>query len=97
MDPSILGLIKRIVDYKWHGEGDYDKLKREVESIKDKETRERLEEYLEEAREFSNKVALEKEVEQELLEEWLLEKKPIKMKYKSGKYVFDLKDEEGEE
>ncbi len=94
MDENIPELIRKIVEYKWHGEGDYASLKKDVSEVSDDRTREVLESYLEEAREFVNKNAIERDVEKELLEEWLLNTKPIKMKYKSGKYEFDLGDED---
>ncbi len=86
-------LIRKIVEYKWHGEGDYEELKKEINTIEDEETRDRLTYYLDEAKEFMERNAIERDVEKEMLEEWLLNAKPVKAKVKNGKYVFDLSEE----
>ncbi len=90
-------LIREIVEYKWHGEGDYQELKEKIDDIKDDKTREKLEKYLEEAKEFLDKNAIEKDVEKELLEEWLLNAKPVKAKVVGNKIVFDLSDNKDKE
>ncbi len=92
MNEQIPVLIKRIVEYKWHGNDDYAVLKADIEKIADKETRDKLLSYLNEAREFSERSIMEKEVEEELLEKWLLDSAPMKMRYKNGRYTFELKD-----
>ncbi len=94
MDKDVMDLIRRIVEYKWHGEGEYEELASDVESISDDSAKSVLRSYLEEAREFVEKNALERDVERELLEEWILRAKPMKMKYKDGRYEFNLNDEE---
>ncbi len=97
MNKEVSLIIKKIVEYKWHGEGDYDQLKKEVDSVSDPRLREVLGSYLEEAKEFVYRNAIERDVERELLEEWLLNAKPVKMRYREGKYWFELGDEYEEE
>ncbi len=97
MNKNIPLLIKRIVDYKWHGEGEYSELKKEIEKISDGQLRKRLGDYLDEAKNFVTKNAIEREVEKELLEDWLMESGLAKVKFKSGKYSFDLKEKKKKE
>ena len=93
MDKDTIMLIKRIVDYKWNGDGEYSQIYADINNIADPTIREKLLNYLDEANEFSSEPFIEKEVEKELLETWLLDAKPFKMRYKAGKYLFELKDE----